>query len=92
LPNQPTSSRSSVLLEGEVVRHEVVAPVVVDVALDRGPTVVTLDVAKPVVVLDPMLAVELGVLLEALDTKVEEAEVEEVEEVGPVEVFVVDTK
>jgi len=69
-----------------------VAPVVVDVALDRGPTVVTLDVAKPVVVLDPMLAVELGVLLEALDTKVEEAEVEEVEEVGPVEVFVVDTK
>ena len=73
------------LLEGEVVRHdEVVAPVVEEVALDGGLTVVVLDGAKPVVELDAMLVVELRVLLRELDTRVEE--------VGLVEVVVVDTK
>jgi len=91
-----------VLLEGEVVRHdEVVAPVLEEVALDGGLivelSVVVPDGEKPVVVLDAMLVVELGVLLRELDMRieeavVEEAEVEEVEEVGLVDVVVVDTK
>jgi len=91
LPNQPTSSCSSVLLVGEVVRHaavEVVALVVEKVALDEElvvelSVVVVLDGAELVVVLDAVLVVELGVLLRELDTRVEE------EEVGLVEVVVV---
>ena len=68
MPNQPTSSCSSVLLEGEVVRHdEVVAPVVEKVALDARLivelSVIMLDGVKVVVVLDTMLVVELGLLL-----------------------------
>jgi len=99
LPNQPTSSCSSVLLEGETVRHaavEVVALVVEEVALDEElvvevsvvevlSVVVVLDGAELVVVLDAALVVELGVLLREVDARVEE-------EVVLVEVVVVDAK
>ena len=72
------------------MRHaavEVAALVVEKVVLEEGlvvelSVVVVLDGAEPVVVLDVVLVVELGVLLRELDTMVEE-------EVGLVEVVVV---
>ena len=75
MPNQPTSSSSSVLLEGEVVRHaavEVVVLVVDKVALDEK-LVVELSV---VAVLDgaELVDVELGAVLEEIEERLEEDE------------------
>ena len=76
------------------MRHaavEVVALVVEEVLLGEElvvelSVVVVLDGAELVVVLEAVLVVELGVLLREVDMRVEE------EEVGLVEVVVVDTK
>ena len=64
----------------------VVEEVALDAGFIVELSVVVLDGARPVVVLDAMLVVELSVLLRELDTRVEEVGIEEVEEAGADEV------